>query len=177
MSIRFLSASEWRLLRSARLAALRESPASFLSTFAKERQYGEQHWQAELVHGAWLVGTGDGAAQALLGATRGADIPFADRYLSYLWVAPPARGRGLGTKLVTEMLTHLREREVAGVWLWVMDGNDAANQLYRKIGFESTGLRKPLPHDPSRIEERLLLKLPRPNTDVRQPQAAERRLQ
>ena len=99
MSIRFLSASEWRLLRSARLDALRESPTSFLSTFAEERQYGQQRWEAELGRGDWLVRTSDDAseAQALLGATRGADIPAADRYLSYLWVAPAARGRGLGT--------------------------------------------------------------------------------
>jgi ribosomal protein S18 acetylase RimI-like enzyme len=162
-----------------RLDALRESPASFLSTFAEERQYGQQHWQAELLRGAWLVGTGDDAAQAqaLLGATRGADIPVDDRYLSYLWVAPPARGRGVGTTLVTRMLMHLRERDVPRVWLWVLDGNDAAHQLYRKVGFESTGLRKPLHHDPSRIEERLLLELPRLDGEVRQPQPVERRRQ
>jgi ribosomal protein S18 acetylase RimI-like enzyme len=179
VSIRFLSASEWRLLQSARLDALSESPASFLSTFAEERQYGQQRWKAELDRGAWLVGTRDDAAQpqALLGATWGADIPVDDRYLSYLWVAPPARGRGLGRTLVTRMLAHLREWEVPRVWLWVLDGNDTAHQLYRKVGFESTGLRKPLSRDPSRIEERLLLELSRPNAEVRQPQAVERRLQ
>ena len=178
MSIRFLSASEWRLLRSARLDALRESPASFLSTFAEEEQYGQQRWEAELSRGDWLVRTRDDAAepQALLGATRGADIPAADRYLSYLWVAPPARGRGLGTRVVTRMLTHLHEWGVPRVWLWVLDGNDAACQLYRKLGFERTGLRKPLPHDPARTEERLLLELSRSNGHVRQPQPVERHL-
>ena len=176
MSIRFLSASEWRLLRSARLDALSDSPASFLSTFAEERQYGQHRWEAELGRGDWLVGTGDDAAEALLGATRGGDIPGVDRYLSYLWVAPPARGRGLGTTLVTRMLTQLREREVPRVWLWVLDGNDAAQRLYRNVGFESTGLRKPLPHDPSRTEERLLFDLSRGSGEVRQPQAIERRL-
>ena len=54
---------------------------------------------------------------------------------------PPVRGRGVGTKLVTEMLTYLRERDVPRVWLWVFDGNDAARRLYRRLGFESTGLR------------------------------------
>jgi ribosomal protein S18 acetylase RimI-like enzyme len=149
-----------------------------LSTFAEERQYGQQRWETELRRGDWLVGTGDDAAeaQALLGATRGADIPVADRYLSYLWVAPPARGRGLGTTVVTRMLAHLRGWEVPRVWLWVLDGNDAADQLYRKVGFERTGLRKPLPHDPARIEERLLLELSGPNGQVRQPQSVERGL-
>ena len=176
MSIRFLSASEWRLLRSARLDALRESPTSFLSTFAEERQYGQPRWEAELRRGDWLVGTGDDPpqAQALLGATRGADIPAGDRYLSYLWVAPPARRRGLGMSLVTRMLTHLRQWDVPRVWLWVLDGNAGADQLYRKVGFERTGLRKPLPHDPARIEERLLLELSGSNGEVRQPQAVER---
>ena len=179
MSIRFLSASEWRLLRSARLDALRESPASFLSTFAEERQYGEQHWQAELDHGAWLVGTRDDAAQAqaLLGATRGDDIPGADRYLSSLWVAPPARGRGVGTTLLTRMLTYLRDHDVRRVWLWVLDGNADADRLYRRVGFRSTGLRKPLDRDPVRSEERLLLELPRPDGQVREPQSAQCRFQ
>ena len=180
MSIRFLSASEWRLLRSARLDALQESPTSFLSTFAQERQYGPPHWRAELAIGTWLVGTGDddsAQAQALLGATPGTDIPAADRYLSYLWVARPARGRGLGTTLVTEMLTHLRDHDVRRVWLWVLDGNADADRLYRRLGFRSTGLRQPLDRDPLRSEERLLMELPRPDGQVREPQPAQCRLQ
>ena len=107
-----------------------------------------------------MVCTSDeGATQALLGATHSSDIPRSDRYLSYLWVAPAARGQGIGTKLVTEMLTHLRDRDVPRVWLWVVDGNDAAHRLYRKLGFQSTGVRKRLERDPFRSEERLLLEL------------------
>lgn len=160
MSIRLLSAAEWDLLREVRLAALRESPWWFLSTYAKEWHYGQQHWRDEFRRGIWLICTSDeGAPEALLGATRGTDIPCPDRYLSYLWVAPAVRGRGVGTKLVTEMLSHLRERGVPRVWLWVFDGNDAAHRLYRKLGFKSTGLRNQVGQRPVRIEERFLLEL------------------
>jgi ribosomal protein S18 acetylase RimI-like enzyme len=160
VTIRLLTAPEWDVLRDVRLAALYESPDSFLSLYQEERQYGSRWWKAAVRRDTWMVCTSDeGATQALLGATRAIDIPPSDRYLSYLWVAPSARGRGIGTRLVTQMLTHLRDGGVPRVWLWVFDGNEAAHRLYRKIGFQSTGVRKQLEQDPFRAEERLLLDL------------------
>ena len=172
MSIRFLSASELRLLRSARLDALSESPASFLSTFAAERQYGPPHWRAELTLGIWLIGTKDNdqtQTEALLGATPGDDIPTTDRYLSSLWVTPSARRKGIATRLVIDMVAHLRGLEVPQVWLWVVDGNADADRLYRRLGFRRTGERKRLERDPLRCEERLRLDLSRPFGYVWQP--------
>jgi len=160
VTTRLLAAPDWDVLRDVRLAALRESPDSFLSLYHEERQHGPQWWKAAVRRDTWMVYTSDeGATQALLGATRAFDIPPSDRYLSYLWVAPAARGRGIGTKLMTEMLTHLRSRNVPRVWLWVFDGNEAAHRLYRKLGFQSTGFRKQLEQDPFRAEELLLLEL------------------
>lgn len=60
----------------------------------------------------------------------------------------------MATRLVGEMLRHLRATGVGRAWLWVLDGNEAAYALYRKLGFVSTGVRQPLRTDPTRYEER-----------------------
>lgn len=155
MSIRLLTSTEWRLLRDARLGALRDSPAAFLSTYETEVGYGRRHWLRELARGCWLVSSRGTEIQAVLGATPESDVDPADRYLSFLWVAPDARRGGIATRLVDEMLDHLRAHGVGRAWLWVLDGNEPAYSLYRKLGFVSTGVRQPLRHDPTRCEERL----------------------
>ena len=157
MSIRFLSRSEWHLLRDVRLGALRESPTAYLSSYETEARFEDGTWHQEVGHGIWLVFVSESdAVLAVLGATTGPDIAASDRYLSYLWVAPDARRTGIATRLISEMLRHLRTTGVARAWLWVLDGNDAACSLYRKLGFVSTGLRQPLHKDPTRYEERFI---------------------
>jgi ribosomal protein S18 acetylase RimI-like enzyme len=157
VSIRFLSASEWRLLRDARLAALSESPRSFLSSYERERGFGEDEWRAELAHGNWLVYLHGEEVRAILGATPEPDVATDDRYLSYLWVTPDARRSRIATRLVTQMLDRLRAEGVARAWLWVVSGNDAARALYSKLGFRPSGDQQPLGHDPERHEDRFCL--------------------
>jgi ribosomal protein S18 acetylase RimI-like enzyme len=100
-----------------------------------------------------------GRPVALLGATAEADIAESERYLSYLWVAPSHRGRGLASELVLDMLARMRAADVSRAWLWVLSGNGAARRLYERLGFTSTGDRQPLEKDPSRFEERMTLSL------------------
>ena len=155
MSFRFLSPSEWPLLRDVRLDALRESPGAFLSAYETEAGYGHETWWRQFETGDWLVCVSAAdTVLAVLGATTGTDVDPGDRYLSYLWVAPAVRRSGVATRLVGEMLRHLRARGVRRAWLWVLDGNEAAYALYQKLGFVSTGLRQPLRTDPTRYEER-----------------------
>jgi RimJ/RimL family protein N-acetyltransferase len=156
---RLLRDQEWRLLRDLRLRALRDAPEAFLSTLDRESAWTENDWMAELARGDWLAAFADGDAIALLGATSESDIATTDRYLSYLWVAPGYRRRGVATELVLSMLDRLREMRVVRVWLWVLDGNEAARRLYEVLGFVSTHERQPLNDDPPRCEERMSLPL------------------
>jgi ribosomal protein S18 acetylase RimI-like enzyme len=127
-----------------------------LSSYEQERDYDPDQWRHELARGSWLISAnGDDRAHAILGASPGDDVGPTDRYLSYLWVAPRARRNGVATRLVTEMLAHLRSDGVARTWLWVLEGNEPARSFYGKLGFKTTGVRKPLGHDPSRYEELL----------------------
>lgn len=155
MSFRFLSPAEWRLLRDVRLDALKDSPTAFLSSYEDEAGYGDEAWADQFDGGEWLVDvSAAGTVLAVVGATTGPDIDPDDRYLSHLWVAPAARRTGLATELVGEMLRHLRASGRRRAWLWVLDGNDAARALYRKLGFVSTEIRQSLQADPTRYEER-----------------------
>ncbi|MFF3498006.1 GNAT family N-acetyltransferase [Streptomyces sp. NPDC003247] len=52
-----------------------------------------------------------------------------------LGIAPGLRGQGLGRRLMTRILGHLRAAGVRSVSLSVEPGNDSAVALYRSLGF------------------------------------------
>ena len=155
--VHFLAPDDWARLREIRLQALAESPHSFLSTHADQVTWPDERWQAEARRGDWLVELDGGAAVGLLGATAEYDIAGSERYLSYLWVAPTHRQRGLGERLVQTMLARLQAAGVLRVWLWVIDGNPVAVRLYKQIGFVSTGDHQLLQDGSGREERRLSL--------------------
>lgn len=159
VSARLLSEDDWRQLRALRLAALEDSPQAFLSTYQDEAVWSEAQWRSEASRGWWLVHMDGGRPIAMLGATPEWDIAPSERYLSYLWVARDHRRRGLGKRLVADMLDRLRAAGMARAWLWVLGGNAPARRLYEALGFVSTGERQPLKKDPARYEERMTLPL------------------
>ncbi|MFF8968530.1 GNAT family N-acetyltransferase [Streptomyces sp. NPDC014995] len=62
--------------------------------------------------------------------------PDAERsWILSLGIAPELRGQGLGRRLMTQILGHLRVRGVRSVSLSVEPGNDSAVALYRSLGF------------------------------------------
>ncbi|MGH9601330.1 MAG: ribosomal protein S18-alanine N-acetyltransferase [Terriglobales bacterium] len=64
-------------------------------------------------------------------------------------VAGPARRRGLGTRLLGELLNRLRARGVESVFLEVRESNVAARMLYEKWAFEESGRRTGYYRDPA----------------------------
>lgn len=69
--------------------------------------------------------------------------------LENLVVAEVARRRGLGTRLLDEFITHVRNEKGRAIFLEVRESNQNARALYRKSGFEETGLRKSYYADPA----------------------------
>lgn len=159
MQWRVLTEPEWRSLREARLTALKESPTSFMSNYDKELGYDESHWREEFSRGEWIIVTHGKSIDGLLGITRASDIGPDERYLEYLWISPKQRRSGLATNLIRASVERLTETGITAIWLWILDGNKAARQLYEKCGFISTGERQPLRADPLRNEERMRLRL------------------
>lgn len=59
-----------------------------------------------------------------------------------LAVAPEFRKKGIGGKLLKELLLEAQRRGANHALLEVRVGNDAARALYRGFGFEQVGIRK-----------------------------------
>jgi ribosomal protein S18 acetylase RimI-like enzyme len=155
-----LTEDDWPRLRSIRLSALRGDPLAFLATYEREAAYTEPKWRQEFSRGDWnVVRTADDHDVGLVGATREPGTSLHECHLEFLWVAPGSRRNGVATMLLRTVLDGLRDSGVRTVWLWILNGNDPALQLYQQFGFQSTNERQPLPDDPARSEERMQLRL------------------
>ena len=65
-------------------------------------------------------------------------------HLARLAVHPSAQGRGLGRRLVREVLAHFAAQGAARVTVNTWRENAAALALYQKLGFRPTGKAFPL---------------------------------
>ncbi len=158
--IKLLTSDEWVELRNMRLAALRDSPEAFLSTYQQEIDYDADRWRAEFVRGNWYIGIRASRPVSLLGVTHEPGMPI-ECYLEYLWVPPERRRSGIAHWMLIAILARLRAAAVRTASVWVLDGNEAARHLYERIGFVSSNHRQPLAARPGRSEEKLILTLGR----------------
>lgn len=78
-------------------------------------------------------------------------------------VAGPARRRGLGTRLVGDLLDRACARGAHSVFLEVRESNRAARALYEKWAFLESGRRKSYYHDPE--EDAVVYRLGFPQAD------------
>jgi RimJ/RimL family protein N-acetyltransferase len=161
--IRMLAPNEWRILHNVRLSALSDSPQNFLSTYEREEAFGEASWRAEFNRGDWYVGIADGQPPdepvSLVGITREPDTPAYQCFLEYLWVMPDFRRRGLASDMINLILERLKRSGIRIVFLWILDGNEGAKRLYKRLGFVSCNHRQPLEEHPGRSEELMKLDL------------------
>lgn len=72
-------------------------------------------------------------------------------------IAGPARRRGLGTRLLGELLDLARARSAQAVFLEVRESNQAARALYEKWSFLESGRRPQYYKDPE--EDAILYRL------------------
>ena len=77
--------------------------------------------------------------------------------LENIVVAPPARRKGLGKRLLEALLVAATKTSCAAVFLEVRESNVPARTLYEKTGFQQTGRRKSYYTNPS--EDAILYRL------------------
>jgi ribosomal protein S18 acetylase RimI-like enzyme len=160
LEVQSIGRSDWLRLQDIRLEALRVSPDNFLSTYEVEKTYGEERWLAEFSRGDWYIGVLNGSPVGVLGIT--IEPATNDRYLEYLWTAREARRSGVAQRMLTTVVDRLRESGIPTLFLYVLDGNEAAVALYRRFGFTDNGQPQPLEQRPGRSEQRMKLDLRRP---------------
>ncbi|WP_044470343.1 ribosomal protein S18-alanine N-acetyltransferase [Mannheimia massilioguelmaensis] len=57
-------------------------------------------------------------------------------------IDPNFQGKGLGKKLLSQLIEILREKAILTLWLEVRESNNTAKQLYDKLGFNEVDIRK-----------------------------------
>ena len=140
VSIRRLGTEDLAAYREVRLAALRDAPEAFGSTFEKEATLTEDDWRRRLETEDRAVFVVDDAGM-ILGLAVGSpdeDDPGAG-YLLSMWVDPRARGSGRGDALVQAVVGWLEAGRYRLIRLHVTDGNATAVDLYRRNGFALSG--------------------------------------
>ena len=152
--VRAVIPDDWQTLRDVRLAALREAPYAFGSTYAREAPFTEEQWRGRIndrsvTYFAYLPDNPEPAG--LAGVYVEDDV--AD--VVSMWVRPSARGRGAGEALIEATAEWAKARDHACLQLWVTESNTPARKLYDRCGFELTGERQPLPSDPTLPEVRM----------------------
>lgn len=164
MTIRRLRRDEVDGWRDLRLRMLTESPAAFGTTLETALAAPHEEWVARteaLATGsdrAMFVADEAGELVAGAGAVPDPD-DAAVPHLVAMWVAPQARGRGVGRGLVEAVIDWARELGAPSIRLFVVDHNAGALALYERCGFRQTGHLVPLPRDPSVMEVEMRLDL------------------
>jgi GNAT superfamily N-acetyltransferase len=153
---RTLAPGELELHRTVRLQALRDAPQAFEDRHEVLADRPAQWW-ADLT--AALTDPGFGTmvlafdeTDAAIGSVYG----FGDRSregtarVGGMWVDSVARGRGVGAGLLGRVIDWASGAGFVRIALWAPDDTPAAQALYTRAGFVETGLRRPLPSDPTR---------------------------
>ena len=155
-----VSPEDWESHRDVRLAMLQEAPDAFWFTYADEAAYDEADWR-ERIEGAWLVQARD--ASGVLGSaglgSHWEPERAATATLFGMYVAPPARGRGVGEALVRAVLEHARRLGKSEVVLEVTSSNTAAETLYARCGFVPSGAVHDHPRRPDLREIEMVHRL------------------
>lgn len=141
LEIRELRPDDWRIWRRLRLDALAEAPYAFAARLADWQGDNdvEERWRNRLgMPGSFNVAAVlDGQPVGMASAVPATDDSAIE--VISMWVAPAARGRGVGDALVHKTVEWGRDAGAYTLRLRVAEGNRAASQLYQRNGFRHTG--------------------------------------
>jgi ribosomal protein S18 acetylase RimI-like enzyme len=135
-------------VRALRLRALESDPDAFGETLAEalarpEADYVD--WVGSPERGMFVAADADGS---LVGMAVGAAAPVEDRgetaALFAMWVAPEARGHGVGAALIEAVEGWARDEGYSRIGLGVTTSNESAIRLYERNGFRDRGQTFPL---------------------------------
>jgi ribosomal protein S18 acetylase RimI-like enzyme len=142
--------------QTVRLRALKEDPAAFGSTYAKESQLSQNDWLKRLT--TWnegrsicYLGMDQGGSCGIIAGYFDKDDPQM-AYAASMWVAPTHRRTGLGTMLMNAVQRWAQNLGARELRLMVTSRNATAISFYEQLGFAFTGTTGPYPNDPALFE-------------------------
>jgi ribosomal protein S18 acetylase RimI-like enzyme len=117
-------------VRPLRLRALRENPEAFGSTLEREQDLPDADWDF------WVRDSLVAFAEDMPVGMANLKLDGDGAQLFGMWVAPEARGRGVGELLVNALIERAGDRPIV---LCVAETAPAARRLYERLGFTPTG--------------------------------------
>jgi GNAT superfamily N-acetyltransferase len=150
VEIVLVTSEGWEQVRDVRLRALADAPFAFGSRLEEEQDRPEAFWRSRLESQAaatFLANRGHETVGLVRTFVEPEDITSAK--LVSMWVAPPARGEGIGRRLVAAVIRWARDHNATSIELWVTETNASARGLYESCGFVLSGGQQMLPSDPT----------------------------
>jgi GNAT superfamily N-acetyltransferase len=154
------TSEDWERVRHVRLHALADAPFAFGSRLEEEQDRPEAFWRSRLeshAAGTFLAVQGHETVGLVRTFVEPEEVTSAK--LVSMWVAPHARGQGVGRQLVAAVVQWARDQGTTCVQLWVTETNAAARWLYESCGFVLSGGRQTLPSNPLLSEVAMRLDL------------------
>jgi GNAT superfamily N-acetyltransferase len=140
MPVEHAEPTDWQRVRAVRLRALADAPDAFGTTLAEDEARSADSWRDRLAredHATFLaVVDGRDVGMAVGGPSWRGDTTAG---LYGMWVAPEARGQGVGDRLIEAVVAWARSRGHPRILLDVGDENAPAIRLYERHGFVPTG--------------------------------------
>ena len=137
-----LQADDWERFYAIRIRALTEAPDAFGSTLEETQSRPVGHWRERLEESSSATFVACEQASDV-GLVVGAPFWGEEREgaagLYSMWVAPEARGRGIGSALVSTVSSWAQTLGYMDIYLDVADENAPAIALYESQGFVPTG--------------------------------------
>jgi len=140
IELRTIAENDWAIFRDIRLQALDEAPYAFSTELSEWQGRGdsEERWRGRLRNVPFnVVAYLDAALAGMISAFE--VEPSGDVELISAYVAPFARGRGVGDALLECALEWAAQHGGRRATLGVIEGNTAAIALYERHGFVDDG--------------------------------------
>jgi ribosomal protein S18 acetylase RimI-like enzyme len=165
-SVRRFNPAEWSLYKTLRLRSLEDSPSAFGSTLDLELERTDAAWTERLQNAVSsgqdcaLIAEVKEAPSGLVWAKADANDPGIVNIFQ-MWVAPEARGRGVGDALLQAAIHWARQYGARFAKLGVTCGDTPAVRLYQRAGFVEFGAREPIRAGSVVLAQNMVLALPK----------------
>lgn len=163
-SVRKFTLAEWPIYKALRLRALEESPSAFGSTLALEFERTDTAWSERLKNAASsgqdcaFLAEFEGTPSSLVWAKVDPNDP-STLHILQMWVAPNARGRGIGDMLLKAAILWAKQYGASFAKLGATCGNTPAIRLHRRAGFVDLGATEPIRPSSAVLAQNMVLAL------------------
>ena len=139
MKIRILKQEDWKIWKSFRLEALKNSPENFGSSYEEELNWSDLDFQSALtksdIFGAFI----DNSLASCAGFYSLNSVKTKHRgFIWGMYTQPEYRGQGIASALIQTIINYANSR-VTQLHLTCVTGNLGGVALYQKHGFKIYG--------------------------------------